>query len=114
MDRGGAPWDQLVTQLRGDPKRAAILGILVLVLVIVCARLMSGKSTEPTSVEARPVAVSNRPTVVSEKSVTPTSRDPAPVVTAAPTSGDEPVVTELMSRSLSRDPFLMNWSNLTA
>src|SRR5262245_50833636 len=72
----GNLWTVFVAQLRADRKRAAVLGILVVVFMFVCGRLFMSQPPEPLNADARALMPApSGPTIVSANL---TTSPPAP------------------------------------
>lgn len=116
----GAPgWTAFVAQLRADRKRAAALGGLVLVLIVLCLHMMGGQNTEPLTAGAGSLLpVQGGPTPVA--STPPGATDPArraagaevqqPERAAIAADAYDTVSIQQLSRDLTRDLFSTDWS----
>lgn len=100
MNPAQSTWSLFVAQLRAERKKAAILGVLALVMVVVFARAFL--SSKPAPAEAGPVSgVSATP----GNAAAPAPAAATPIAAAVLPADIERVVIAHLSRTVSRDLF---------
>ncbi len=107
-------WQQFVTQLRADRKRAAALVVLLIVLLVVCGRLVLPKQPQPVEADARAlIPVQGGPITASPAAPPAAIPAPTPRAPETPPGGrsiDGSVSIDHLSRAFARDMFQTDWS----
>ncbi len=100
MQAAGSTWSLFVAQLRAERKKAVILGVLALVMVVVFARAFL--VSKPAAAEAGPAGgVSPKP----DKAAAPAPAAATPVAAAILPGDIERIAIANLSRTVSRDLF---------